>query len=293
MFSDKNLGLSKDLIAASKEIIKEGGGPSVFTPVSEEKLEEASRYKIVSGLYAGKTVKSIRRTDAGHEVEINGMKIVIPHKNMTVVKEALDDAPRLRKPPPKGGASPEAEAHINAILDGIPVDQKEVARLAKVKASSKMNKPLVNPNAKQDEGPNPVLDTINKNVEDIHQTAAKILSPSKWFKKKSMVREEQLDEISKEKLGDYVKGASLDVANKAVARGKQDPKTTSPKEWNTTGKKIQSRLNGIGKATDKLVKENLFSQAELDHINSIIDESKKKDKVCPKCGKSPCKCKKE
>lgn len=86
---------------------------------------------------------------------------------------------------------------------------------------------------------------------------------------------EELDELKKSTLGNYIKRASSDAANKmhdasayaSIATNAQKTDASS-KEWMSAAHKLsnkaQSRLKGIDKATDKLTKEEAEELDELD-----------------------------
>ena len=86
---------------------------------------------------------------------------------------------------------------------------------------------------------------------------------------------EELDELKKSTLGNYIKRASGDAANKmhdasayaSIATNAQKTDASS-KEWMSAAHKLsnkaQSRLKGIDKATDKLTKEEAEELDELD-----------------------------
>ena len=74
---------------------------------------------------------------------------------------------------------------------------------------------------------------------------------------------ENLDELSKRTLGNYVKDASSDAAMTSMTHGNKPlAKDASKRE-----KKILNRLSGIRKATDKLSKE------EVEHVDEKISAS--------------------
>lgn len=86
----------------------------------------------------------------------------------------------------------------------------------------------------------------------------KNLSGEEKFKKIDAVmkEEEQVDEISKKKLGDYVKGASKDAASKA-AYGAQLARDGDTEKGGKMAAKAYNRTKNIGKAVDKLTKEEV------------------------------------
>lgn len=73
------------------------------------------------------------------------------------------------------------------------------------------------------------------------------------------LNEENLEELSKATLGNYVKKSALDVASKSINVGMSvgDGSDTSSKIRSKTLDKILSRTKGINKATDKLTKEEV------------------------------------
>jgi len=81
---------------------------------------------------------------------------------------------------------------------------------------------------------------------------------------------EQVDEVSKKTLSNYIRKASSDAANHAYTAGMGDKGDAINKDANH--QKATSRLKGISKASQKLAKEEVeFSDAELAHIETIIN----------------------
>ena len=88
---------------------------------------------------------------------------------------------------------------------------------------------------------------------------------------------EQIDEVSKKTLGSYIKKASLSKGAKdfvagAIGAARASSKIKEPFEHEKhLDKKSKSRQKYIGKAVDKLTKEDVeFSEAELAHFESLI-----------------------
>jgi hypothetical protein len=79
---------------------------------------------------------------------------------------------------------------------------------------------------------------------------------------------EQLDELSKATLGSYVKKASKDVEKKTVNKTQKDMQdrvmfqgvSSGRKQSNAAQKGINKRQSGIGKAVDKMTKEEIEEQ---------------------------------
>jgi len=83
---------------------------------------------------------------------------------------------------------------------------------------------------------------------------------------------EQVDEVSKKTLSNYIRKASSDAANHAYTAGMGDKGDAINKDANH--QKATSRLKGISKASQKLAKEEVeFSDAELAHIETIINSN--------------------
>jgi hypothetical protein len=100
-------------------------------------------------------------------------------------------------------------------------------------------------------------------------------------KAKRGVKEEVLDELSKRTLGNYVKDASSDAAMKSMDHGNKPLAKDAPKRE----KKILKRLSGIRKATDKLSKEEVVLEKDLNAAErrALPD----KDFALPGKGKGP------
>lgn len=92
--------------------------------------------------------------------------------------------------------------------------------------------------------------TEDKREVGIRTAVRKIIGKAKV----NALKEEQINEISKKVLGSYIKKASADAANRSASSQIQREFGNKEKSDAQT-KKAASRLNGVTKATDKLVKE--------------------------------------
>lgn len=88
-----------------------------------------------------------------------------------------------------------------------------------------------------------------------------------------LISEEQLDEISKEKLGSYVRSASVDLYKKGAARKSE----ISKGEHDTPNKrKAEKRISGIHQATQKLAKEEAeLEEGGLAEIGRMLSNTSK------------------
>lgn len=100
----------------------------------------------------------------------------------------------------------------------------------------------------------------HKKNKEKRSLGMELASNKMWknYKIPENIENEQLDEISKKTLGNYIKGATKDIKfrnNRMV----DDKSSSGGKRWKRyieDWKKTQNRYSGIPKATDKLTKEN-------------------------------------
>lgn len=103
-------------------------------------------------------------------------------------------------------------------------------------------------------------DTVEEGMEEFAKAQAKKLADNKKAKEKMSCEEvEELDELSKDTLKSYVKGASQDLPRLGNTLGRVQTGASKDNERlkNNISKTISNRYNGINKAVDKLTKEQV------------------------------------
>ena len=112
-------------------------------------------------------------------------------------------------------------------------------------------------------GPGDIMSRVKKKVNESkcchegHACGPHCKCPSSCDCKKGKVSEENLDELSKKTLGSYIKKASRN----AVRHTAQGMQATDKSSWTKHDRKLDNRIQGIHKATDKLTREENISNA--------------------------------
>jgi hypothetical protein len=106
----------------------------------------------------------------------------------------------------------------------------------------------------------------DKEIKAEHERRRK--SVPNYHAVKPSMNEEQIDELSKKTLGNYVKKAAGHAAGSAAATA-AIASSSNPKVPEKTKRDLRNRMKGISKATDKMVKEDIDAVKKLNESYKI------------------------